>query len=265
FHGFIVGKEPLFPILFITIACGAVSGFHSLVASGTTSKQIASFKDAKFIGYGGMLFEAVIAVIALIAAGYMAGRAGGSGSAVEIFANGIGVFLSKFGISEETGVIFASLAVASFLLTTLDTAARLARYAFQEFFEKSVKNNGQPVLAKNRYIATLITVSVSAVLIFGGGVEEMWPIFGSSNQLLACLALLAVTLWMSKMSRPKWFLIGPFIFMLIVTLSSLAILAANNFRMGNYLLAAISAFLLAVAVLLVANSGKIMLKKGKIS
>lgn len=260
FNGFILDNEPLFPILFITIACGAVSGFHSLVASGTTSKQIDSFKDAKFIGYGGMLLEAVLAVIALIAAGYMTGRPGGNGSAVEIFANGVGNFLTKIGIPEETGIVFASLAVASFLLTTLDTATRLARYAFQEFFEKTGSSE-QPVLANNRYIATLVTVSVSALLIFSGGVNEMWPIFGSSNQLLACLALLAVALWMSRLSRAKWFLLWPFVFMLVVTLSSLIILLVNHFKTGNYLLSAISLFLFIVAVLLVINSCKIMVRQ----
>ncbi|MBN2190612.1 MAG: carbon starvation protein A [Candidatus Aureabacteria bacterium] len=260
FNGFVLDREPLFPILFITIACGAVSGFHSLVASGTTSKQIESFKDAKFIGYGGMLLEAVLAVIALIAAGYMTGSSGGS--AVEIFANGVGNFLTKVGIPEETGIVFASLAVASFLLTTLDTATRLARYAFQEFFEKTGSSE-QPVLAKNRYIATLITIIVSAVLIFSGGVNEMWPIFGSANQLLACLALLAVTLWMSRLSRAKWFLIWPFIFMLVVTLSSLVILLVNHFKTGNYILSVISMFLFIVAVLLVINSCRIMLKQRK--
>jgi carbon starvation protein len=129
---------PIFPILFVTVACGAISGFHSLVASGTTSKQLNNERDAKLVGYGGMLIEGVLAVIALLTAAILIpGKYASMGNPIAVFSQGVGSFMATFGLPLETGITFTALAVSAFALTSLDTATRLGRFAFQEFFKNS--------------------------------------------------------------------------------------------------------------------------------
>lgn len=246
----------IFPILFVTVACGAISGFHSLVSSGTTAKQLDNERDAKFVAYGGMLIEVVLAGVAIIAVASLAATQFNefysTGQYVAAFATGVGLFISAvpfLNISPEVGTTFAALAVSAFALTSLDTCCRLSRYLFQEFFEGS----GRPVMAKlsaNRYIGTAVTVILGAALVFSGSAGALWPIFGSANQLLAALALLAASVWLAKRRTENWYVRYPMLFMFTVTLSALVVLGYNNFVVGNYLLTIIAAVLFVVAVTL---------------
>ena len=195
FTSFKVVNNFLFPILFITIACGAISGFHSLVGSGTTSKQLDKESDVKVVGYGAMLIEGVLATLAIITAAYLTkdqlSTLSSAGGALNVFADGIGTFMSKLGLPFSVSKNFVTLAISAFALTSLDTATRLARFIFQEFFTvdetkpESVQKTAR--LMTNKYVSTLITVVVGGALAFKG-YQLVWPIFGSANQLLAALA-----------------------------------------------------------------------------
>jgi carbon starvation protein len=264
----------LFPILFVTVACGAISGFHSLVASGTTAKQLNHETDAQPVGYGGMLIEGLLAVIALITAiillpgGYQEFfPAGGRANPIALFATGVGSFMAKLGISTHVGVTFAALAVSAFALTSLDTATRLGRFAFQEFFRSENPNQIQKLLT-NRFVATFLTVLPGGILALSGSYQAIWPIFGSANQLLAALALLAGSVWLAKKGQRNEFLRYPMYFMFAVTLSALVILVYQKIKLimnyytdkvvpatfnlvSTYLLAIIGVLLFVVAIVLV--------------
>ncbi len=248
------GKGFLFPILFVTVACGAISGFHSLVSAGTTAKQLNKETDAKPIAYGSMLIEGLLAVIALITATtilqsrYSELMAPGGGGEIAVFSRGIGSFVSHLGIPEKAGVTFAALAISAFALTTLDTATRLGRFMFQEFFEGTAN---QTVLSKNRYVGTVVTIAVAMLFTFTGTRTALWPLFGSANQLLASLTLLAVTLWLAKLGTSNRFIRYPMYFMFCVTLTALVLLAYRNFADKNIPLIVTSILLLGVAITLV--------------
>ncbi len=235
FTGFAVPKGDgytyLFPFLFVTVACGAVSGFHSLVGSGTTSKQLDSEKDLKLIGMGSMLIEGVLAVVALITVGYLAtGEAAelGLASPIAIFSHGLGTFMTSFGLPYALGNSFTALAISAFALTSLDTATRLARFIFQEAFSKAGENaNQSDKLITNRFVSTGITVALSGVLAFAGW-KIIWPIFGSANQLLAAVALLAIAVYLKKSGRSFSVVILPMVIMFAVTLSALIFLIKGN-------------------------------------
>jgi len=259
FGGFSTNLGWIFPILFVTIACGSISGFHSLVASGTTSKQLNKEMDAKIIGYGGMLIESTLAVIALTTAimltqkGYADGLA--DGGPVAVFSRGVGGFLETIGIPLSVGVTFTSLVVSAFALTTLDTATRLGRYIFQEFFEKvSADGEASKNIGTNPYFATIVTVVVAGWMAMGSW-TTIWPVFGSANQLLAALALLAVSVWLAKMGKKNGIVKYPMIFMFAVTLSALAQLIYKNFTGGSMILGvvALALFILAVILAVFAN------------
>lgn len=247
----------LFPVLFITVACGAISGFHSIVSSGTTSKQLNKESDAKFIGYGGMLFEGVLAVISMLSVSTLAlneytnllEREG----PVSVFSTSVANFMENIpllGLEFESTKSFIALGVAAFALTTLDTSTRLARYSFQEYFERS-KGQNQSILSKNRYIGTSITVVIAAVLTLSGQTMSLWPVFGSANQLLAALALLGITVWIVSLKKNFIFSFIPTIFMFLVTLSALGVLIYNNLIVDqNIPLALVSTMLFLLAVLL---------------
>ncbi len=246
----------LFPVLFVTVACGAISGFHSLVGSGTTSKQVAKEPDAKLIGYGGMLIESLLAIVALLAATTLLSpryqELYEARSFVAIFSEGVGTFMAAIpliGISREAAVTFSALAVSAFCLTSLDTCARLARFVLQELFETGRTGQASP-LVNNRYIGTLITVFAGWLFLFSGGSDAIWPIFGSANQLLAALALLAVTVWLAKSNKRNGFVRYPMIFMFLVTLGALGTLVHDNFNKGNYALVCIGIVLFILAILL---------------
>ena len=249
---------PMFPILFVTVACGAISGFHSLVASGTTSKQLDRETDAKFIGYGGMLLEAVLAVLALIAAG-VATTAGHGAALMEIgpiaiFANGVGGFMSALGIPVELAVSFVALAVSAFALTSLDTCTRLARLLFSEFFSTRAARTSlkRPGLVGNRYFATGIVVALGAALTFSGSFAAAWPVFGAANQLLAALALLAVAVWLAKLGTDNRFVVIPMFFMFAVTVVALVQLIIKNIEESNEVLTIIASALLSLGCVLFA-------------
>jgi carbon starvation protein len=248
---------PLFPILFVTVACGAISGFHSLVASGTTAKQMNSEADARPIGYGGMLIETLLAVLALLAAVHIhQGRYAdlkAEGGPVHVFANGVGTFMTSLGISLEAGQIFAALAVSAFCLTTLDTATRLGRFAFQEFFESSGPGRMRTLLT-NRFTATLLTLAGALLLVRSGSTDRVWPLFGSANQLLAALALLAVSVWIAKQGEGNAFVRYPMLLMFAVSLSALGLQAWENLRQAHYVLAGLALLLFALAGVLVRES-----------
>lgn len=265
FVGFDVeGVGKVFPLLFVTVACGAISGFHSLVASGTTSKQLDSERDAKFVGYGAMLIEGVLAVIALIAAAtlstgdYMAVRA----NPIGVFANGIGAFMATIGIPEKAGITFIALTVSAFAMTTLDTCTRLARFLLQELFATRVDPStgvrapagaARALVAQNRYAATGLVVLIGGAFTFSGTSTEVWPVFGSANQLLAAVALLSVATWLAKKGVKNLFVVVPMFFMYAVTVVALGeLVIANTLRtqsgQPNWALAGVSLTLLLLSL-----------------
>ncbi|MCP5054022.1 MAG: carbon starvation protein A [bacterium] len=253
YSGFTQEIGTLFPILFVTVACGAISGFHSLVSSGTTSKQLDRESDAKLIGYGGMLIESLLAVIALITVAVLTRQeygqfmSSGGGGPVTLFANGVGGFMAKLGISLEAGISFAALTVSAFALTTLDTGTRLARISFQEFFSSKETENKKTWLT-NRYTGTLISVAAGGGLALSGQWKAIWPLFGSANQLLGALALLAVTVWLQNKNSPNWFVRYPMYFMYVMTTCALLILIWKNISSGNIFLAICAILLLGVSI-----------------
>ncbi len=250
----------LFPALFVTVACGAISGFHSLVGSGTTAKQLNKESDAKIVGYGGMLIEGLLAVLSLVAVASMVNEEFidilKSKGAVAAFSIGVAKFLNSIpflGISIQAGQTFSALAVSAFALTSLDTATRLARYMFQEFFEMSIQrenDNGQRSILHNRFFSTAVTVSAGATLTFSGHSMSIWPVFGSANQLLAALALLALTVYVTHLKVNRLFVMIPMLFMFSVTLTALGMLIYSNFVSNNFVLSFISSLLFILAVML---------------
>jgi carbon starvation protein len=220
----------LFPALFITIACGAISGFHSLVASGTTSKQLDKESQAKPVAYGGMLLECLVAVISLCAVAYVySGYMDGTyASPTAVFAGGLSKMLaSVFGAGAESiAYSLLILAVSVFCLTSLDTATRLARYMFQEFFIPTGGTVDDVTGFKKALVNPWVGTIISVVLGVGLGLTGyalIWPLFGAANQLLAALGLLAVACFLGNMGRNNKMFYIPMVFMLLVTLTSLAI------------------------------------------
>lgn len=256
FTTFTTGLGPLFPILFVTVACGAVSGFHSLVSTGTTSKQISSEAHAQPIGYGSMLVEGVLAVMALLAVSYLtlADRNAivAAVGPIGAFSAGVGHFLTGIGIPLEIGRTFAAMAIAAFAITTLDTCVRLTRFLFAELIEPE-KGEASSVVKflSNRWVAGVIVCVAAGALALPGHWAAIWPIFGSANQLLASLALLAGALWLYKSGKPNWYVVYPMIFMLIVSISALVILIRLRYAAGEWVLVAVSVMLLTLACALV--------------
>jgi carbon starvation protein len=255
----------LFPFLFINIACGACSGFHGLVCSGTTSKQLDRETDAHAVGYGGMLLEGVVAVISLVCVMLVAGpgKAPAGGKPDALYALGIGHFVSWFGIEPRFAVAFASLAFATFVFDTLDVATRLGRYVLQELFGSTSRLSGA--------LATLGTLALPALFVSvktvdAAGVEIpawrlFWGIFGASNQLLAALTLLGLSLWLRNTGRgrlavltlvPMVFMMGMTVWSLVATLTKAAARASAGGAFGAPNV--VAAVLLVVAAALVAQA-----------
>ena len=225
FTGFNVGGKNLFPTLFITIACGAVSGFHSLVSSGTSSKQVKNEKDMLCISYGAMNVETLLGVVALVVVG--SASVGGKipdGTPFTIFASSVAGFLEKLGISQHIAVCFMTMCISALGLTTLDSVARIGRMSFQELFldEETDKSKLSKVVKflTNDYVATLITLALGLLLAFGG-YNSVWPLFGSANQLLSALVLITLAVFLRVTGRKGFMLWAPMAIMLIVTLTSL--------------------------------------------
>lgn len=259
--GFVVNGQPMWPMLFVIIACGAISGFHSLVGSGTTSKQIAKETDAKIVGYGSMLLEGVVAIIA-IGTVMVTGKLV-KGGPVVTFSTGIGQFASLIGIDPTLGMRLGAIAINSFLLTSLDTATRLTRYQIQELSNMKI----------NKYIATIIAVVAALALVFSPAHDPagnpipawsaIWPVFGAANQMVAALALLAVAVWVIRaLKKSATFLVAPFWFMIFTTAAALLLMIKNSLSgvHPNYLLAGMSVILIVLAVMLVAQALKVMKK-----
>ena len=235
---------PVFPVLFTTIACGAISGFHSLVSSGTTSKQLDKETDAKPIAYGGMLLECVLAILTLVATAYafswnQANPDQALKGATAIFGGGIaGMIDPSRGSVYEILYTLLVLTYSAFCLTSLDTATRLARFMFQEFWLDGSKGEtpdnvtGYKKVLSNPYVATVITV-VLGVLLGLNGYGKIWALFGSANQLLAALGLLAVATWLSNIGKDNKMFLLPMAFMLCVTIASLFI--NTKAQIGNIL------------------------------
>ena len=219
----------MFPALFVTIACGAISGFHSLVGSGTTAKQLDHERDAKPIAYGGMLIECALALISLAAVSFIWQEyvAGDIRVPTQVFATGISRMVASIPGLEATQPTVSALlvlTVSAFCLTSLDTATRLARYMFQEFWLEPGQTykdvTGIKATLSNPYVATAITV-VLGVGLGMTGYGKIWPLFGAANQLLAALALLTVCAWLGNIGRNNKMFYIPMAFMLVVTLASL--------------------------------------------
>ena len=238
FTGFAVetknGIQYLFPILFTTVACGAISGFHSLVSSGTTSKQLDKESDARPIAYGGMLLECVLAVLTLCAIAY-ARQTGHTKGATDIFAGGISAMVATIpGLGGLETVLYTLLVLtySAFCLTSLDTATRLARFMFQEFWLEpgqtvsDIKEGWKKVVV-NPYFATIITV-ILGVALGMNGFQKIWGLFGAANQLLAGLGLLAVCTWLGNIGKNNKMFLIPMAFMTVVTISSLIIIIYNE-------------------------------------
>ncbi|AFZ74693.1 carbon starvation CstA family protein [Natronobacterium gregoryi] len=228
---------PLFPLLFLTIACGTISGFHSLVSSGTTAKQLNKETDARLIGYGGMLGEGLLAAVALCAVTIVAIPAadGGIGLALPNFATGGGAILTAFGIPFEYAAPFMALVLASFLLTSMDTAVRLGRYMLEEIIdtpETQIESYGA-----NPYVNTTIITIIAFFLLGSGQWEDLWVLFGGANQLLASLALLTGTIWLANWQKSKQLIStgGPMILMAFITVFGLTWLALYQILGGRLL------------------------------
>lgn len=223
----------MFPILFVTIACGAVSGFHSLVSSGTASKQVQNEKHMLPISFGSMLLESLLAVVALVAVGAVSsGAQVASGTPAVVFASAISGFLGKVGIPQNVAFTLINLAVSAFALTSLDSVARVGRLAFQEFFLDSTDDETtmSPVkkFLTNKYTAIVATL-VMAYALAKAGYANIWPLFGSANQLLSALALIACAVFLKRTNRKGWMLWVPMGVMLAVTLTALTMTILTKF------------------------------------
>ncbi|MDR1411793.1 MAG: carbon starvation protein A, partial [Spirochaetaceae bacterium] len=237
FVGFKVGNNYLFPILFVTVACGAVSGFHSLVASGTASKQIANERHMLPISFGAMLVESLLAIIALIAVSAITVNGKlpeGIVTPPQVFATAVAGFLTKLGLPANVIFTLISLSVSAFAITSLDSVARVGRLAFQELFTEDRDDGKAPPpvfrFLANKYVATIATLVVGYLLAILG-YATIWPLFGSANQLLAALSLISCAVFLKKTRRQGWMLWGPMFIMLAVTFTALVFTVRQKFGM----------------------------------
>ena len=267
FTGWTVKNLPLFPMLFITIACGAVSGFHSLVSSGTSSKSIANETDMLPVGYGAILVETLLGVVALVIA-CSATQNGGlpTGTPFQIFGNAVGGFFTMFGLPAHVSSCVIMMCVSALAMTTIDAVTRIGKMSLQEFLAPD-EGKEPGILVKfltNNYVATIITLALAYALCLAG-YASIWPLFGAANQLLSALVLTALAVFLRVTGRKGWMLYVPMTFMFVVTMSALIIsvyniilkLGAGNFVfMVDGLQLIIAAALMTLAVLVVFNCWK---------
>jgi carbon starvation protein len=263
------GQGPVWPMLFVLVACGAVSGFHSLVAGGTTSKQLATESQGKIISYGGMLTEGVVAVVTVLLVGgglyWVAPEGGGidmaklgfretlqSGGWILAFGNGFGNIVHQMLpiLSFTFASMIAVLALNTFVLTTLDTAVRITRFLVQESLGDKI-----PVF-KNKFVVTVAVVFVAYLIGATDGWQKIWPIFGATNQLIAAVALFVVATWLMAVKKPTQYVLYPAIFMVITTIGALGWQAWRFFTAPepNLFLGATAVVLIGLAVF-VGNEG----------
>lgn len=288
YTGFTTSNGYLFPTLFVTIACGAVSGFHSLVSSETSSKQIANEKDMLQVGYGSMLLESLLAVLVIVVVGSLtslsaSGVLDANLSAMALadgatpftkFSVGVTGLVAQLGLPQEWGLCIMTMFVSALALTSLDAVARIGRMSFQEFFEVDRNENPSGILRflTNKYTATVITL-LGGYLLSLGGYNNIWPLFGSANQLLAAMVLIALSVFLKVTGRKGFMLYVPMTLMLIVTMTSLGMSIYNIcmklFVNGGFVfmtdgLQLIVAILLVVLGLLIAfSSGRKLVEKPK--
>lgn len=214
----------LFPILFVTVACGAVSGFHSLISSGTSSKTVENEKDMLKVGYGAMVLESLLAVLALCVAGASAAADGtpAAGTPFQIFSRGVAGFFEMFGIPVYVATVFMTMCVSALALTSLDACARISRMSFQEFFAVDDMEHAAPwrKLLCNTYFSTILTL-VCGFVLTKIGYANIWPLFGSANQLLSALVLITLCVFLKVTGRSNKMLFPPLIIMLCVTFTAL--------------------------------------------
>lgn len=288
YTGFTTSSGYLFPTLFVTIACGAVSGFHSLVSSETSSKQIANEKDMLQVGYGSMLLESLLAVLVIVVVGSLtslsaSGVLDANLSAMALadgatpftkFSVGVTGLVAQLGLPQEWGLCIMTMFVSALALTSLDAVARIGRMSFQEFFEVDRNENPSGILRflTNKYTATVITL-LGGYLLSLGGYNNIWPLFGSANQLLAAMVLIALSVFLKVTGRKGFMLYVPMTLMLIVTMTSLGMSIYNIcmklFVNGGFVfmtdgLQLIVAILLVILGLLIAfSSGRKLVEKPK--
>lgn len=263
----------MFPILFVTVACGAVSGFHSLVSSGTSSKTIANEKDMLKVGYGAMVLESLLAVLALCVAGAAAAADGtaAAGTPFQIFSSGVAGFLEMFGIPVYVAQCFMTMCVSALALTSLDSVARIGRMSFQELFSVDDMEHaeGWRKVLCNKYFATVLTL-VCGYILTKIGYSNIWPLFGSANQLLSALVLITLCVFLKVTGRQNKTLFPPLIIMLCVTFTALvertiALVKAYGAGTAVFLVEGlqliIAVLLMILGVVIVVNSGKELVKK----
>ncbi|MEO0294048.1 MAG: carbon starvation protein A [candidate division WOR-3 bacterium] len=280
-----IGAPPMVPLLFITIACGAVSGFHSLVSSGTSAKQVRKEQDSQFVGYGGMVTEGILATLVLIAVSAGIGiayktadgnilkgvsawkahysswtTAQGLGSNISAFVIGAGNMLNSIGIPKTIAISIMGVFIVSFAGTTLDTATRIQRYVLSELF-------GKVKIFENRYFVTFIAVITAGLLAFatgasGAGALKLWPMFGATNQTLAALTLLVVTVWLRSKGGMKFLISAiPCGFMALITTWAIIINQINFLRTHNYLLSILNLLILALNIWIIVEGIIVTFKK----
>ena len=271
FHNDTLGD--LFPILFVTVACGAVSGFHSLVSSGTSSKTISNEKDMLKVGYGAMILESLLAILALCVAGAAAAADGtaASGTPFQIFSSGVAGFFEMFGIPVYAAQCFMTMCVSALALTSLDSVARIGRMSFQELFSVDDMEHaeGWRKVLCNKYFATVLTLACGFILT-KIGYANIWPLFGSANQLLSALVLITLCVFLKVTGRKNRTLFPPLIIMLCVTFTALvertiglvkAYSAGSAVFLVEGLQLIIAILLMILGVTIVVHSGKELIKK----
>ena len=263
----------MFPILFVTVACGAVSGFHSLVSSGTSSKTVENEKDMLKVGYGAMVLESLLAVLALCVAGAAAAADGTAavGTPFQIFSSGVAGLLEMFGLPIYVAQCFMTMCVSALALTSLDAVARIGRMSFQELFSVDDMENaeGWRKFLCNKYVSTIITLAFGYILT-RVGYSNIWPLFGSANQLLSALVLITLCVFLKVTGRQNKTLIVPCVIMLCVTFTALVqrtLALVNAFSAGTAVFMVeglqliVAILLMVLGVIIVVTSGKELLSK----
>src|SRR3989338_2551692 len=241
------GRDWLWPMLFVTIACGANSGFHALISSGTTSKQLPNERFAKRIGYGGMVLEAILAVIALLSVSAGLSKSGletmlskGGPGPIGAFGKGYGVVTAP--ILFDKGNMIAIMVLNAFVLTTLDTATRIGRYLSEELFK-----------IKDRFLSTFMVVFTSGILLLSGKWQNIWPMFGASNQLVAALTFIVISIWLLCRGKSLRFTFIPVVFMLLTSVGAIIYQLADFIKNKDVVLICVSIVLLILAAMMVVD------------
>lgn len=259
------GAPPLFPFLFVTIACGAISGFHGLVASGTTSKQLASMKDARPVGYGAMLGEGLLALIATLAVGAGLGNFAqhyhtmpNAPQGVNLFVQGSATFLMALGFSSTAAKLVVAVMVISFAATSLDTGVRIQRFIVAELGRGSGL-----AFFENRYVGGLVAVIPPLLLFLGGKEGSLWPLFGAANQMLAGLSLIVVSVWLYRQRKPWAYAAIPMAIVLTIAAAALAHKVHAFLDKGKPGLAAVGVFLLVLELWILVEGGLAVVRERK--